>query len=257
MIFMTNVNQNLLLSRILTYLDGTLFNDSYYKIGNFIVAHYLEIENMDEATFLEQGPFKRLELQQFMGAFGFDDYEEFKLKLYNDYQIRLNQIRVRLIDVKPIQFLRKLDMTINEDEMAALVSDICAAFYHAKRIFIFGALYPISLAIELQTDMITFGKPFYQFHHYNPIELTEDDVAIIVSGTGRAYNHMKQYMVDLHVERAQSLLLTQNKKFLNEPLSEKERVLVLPGKFDSVDFNYQLMAIYDLIRLQYFQQYYL
>ena len=74
---MTNVNQNLLLSRILTYLDGTLFNDSYYKIGNFIVAHYLEIENMDEAAFLEQGPFKRLELQQFMGAFGFDDYEEF------------------------------------------------------------------------------------------------------------------------------------------------------------------------------------
>ena len=57
---MTNVNQNLLLSRILTYLDGALFNDSYYKIGNFIVAHYLEIENMDEAAFLEQGPFKRL-----------------------------------------------------------------------------------------------------------------------------------------------------------------------------------------------------
>ena len=146
---MTNVNQNLLLSRILTYLDGALFNDSYYKIGNFIVAHYLEIENMDEAAFLEQGPFKRLELQQFIGAFGFDDYEEFKLKLYNDYQIRLNQIRVRLIDVKPIQFLRKLDMTISEEEMATLVSDICSAFYHAKRIFIFGALYPISLAIEL------------------------------------------------------------------------------------------------------------
>ena len=39
---------NILLSRILTYLNGTLFHDFHYKICTFIIFHYLEIEDMSE-----------------------------------------------------------------------------------------------------------------------------------------------------------------------------------------------------------------
>ena len=39
---------NILLSRILTYLNGTLFHDHYYKICTFIVFHYLEMDTMSE-----------------------------------------------------------------------------------------------------------------------------------------------------------------------------------------------------------------
>ena len=39
---------NILLSRILTYLNGTLFHDHHYKICTFIVFHYLEMEDMSE-----------------------------------------------------------------------------------------------------------------------------------------------------------------------------------------------------------------
>lgn len=118
-----------------------------------------------------------------------------------------------------------------------------------------GALYPLSLSVELQTDMITFGKPFVQYHSYDPLTFTKDDVVIVVSATGRALRNMKKNMADAHIENAYSLLLTQNKKYVNE--KEVSKVLVLPGRFDSVDFNYQLMSIYDLLRLRYFQQYYL
>jgi hypothetical protein len=34
-------------------------------------------------------------------------------------------------------------------------------------------------------------------------------------------------------------------------------VLKLPGRFDGLNFNYQLMQIFDLLRIQYYQQYYL
>lgn len=254
---MARKNQNLLLSRILTYMNGTLFNDYYFKIGMFIIFNYINIENMSKIDFLEAGPFKNEELDSFIGAFGFDNYEDFQFTLYNDYQIRLNQIRVRLIDVKPQQFLEKMDMPIGNKELSDLIKEMCEKFYHAKRIVIFGALYPISLAVELQTDMITFGKPFIQYHIYNPIHLDHDDVAIIVSGTGRALNNMKKNMKDVHIEKAYSVLFTQNKIYLNQNDSDTTKTLVLPGKFESVDFNYQLMAIYDLLRLNYFQQYYL
>ena len=249
------INQNLLLSRILTYMNGTLFNDFYYKIATFIIEHYLEMENMSKEEFLKAGPFKEVELNSFMGAFGFEDYEEFQLKLYNDYQTRLNQIRVRLFDITPQKFLKKMDMTIEEKKLQDLVSEVCKKFYESKRIVIMGALYPLSLSVELKTDMITFVKPFVQYHSYDPLTFTKDDVVIVVSATGRALRNMKKNMADAHIENAYSLLLTQNKKYVNE--KEVSKVLVLPGRFDSVDFNYQLMSIYDLLRLRYFQQYYL
>lgn len=81
-------------------------------------------------------------------------------------------------------------------------------------------------------------------------------MVIVVSGTGRAFNNMHKKMEDSHIEKAYSIFLTQNKKYAK--LDEDNiKVLVLPGKYDSVDFNYQLMAIFDLVRLRYFQQYYL
>ena len=48
---------NILLSRILTYLNGTLFHDHHYKICTFIVFHYLEMEDMSEEDFLAKGSF--------------------------------------------------------------------------------------------------------------------------------------------------------------------------------------------------------
>ena len=38
---------NLLLSRILTYLNGSLVDDSYYRFCKFVVYNYLEFEDMN------------------------------------------------------------------------------------------------------------------------------------------------------------------------------------------------------------------
>ncbi len=248
---------NLLLSRILTYLNGTLFHDYYYKIASFIVFHYLDMETMTEEEFLEKGPFKKVELESFVGSFGFQSYEDFRFRLVNDYQMRLNQIRVRLLGVSPQTFMAKMDKAISDEELEKMVSEICDRFYHSKRIVIFGALYPASLAIELQTDMITFGKPFIQYHTYDPIVLDENDVAIVVSATGRYLEDFKKNKKDVHIERAYSVLFTQNKKYTKQNTEDETKIIYVPGKFDSVEFNYQIMALYDLIRLNYFQQYYL
>lgn len=248
-------NQNLLLSRILIYLNGTLFNDYYYKIGQFIVDHYLEIELLDENDILMQGPFKKVELDCFISAFGYEHFEDFKYQLYNDYQTRLNQIRVRLFDCKPKDFLENMSVE-NKDEFYKYITLLCEKFYRAHKIYLFGALYPESIAVECQTDMITFGRPFHQFHHFNEVSLIKNDIAIIVSGTGRAYDSLKNNMSEVHIENAYSVLLTQNPKFLSYE-SENCHVIYFNSPFDSVDFNYQLMKFFDLIRLHYFKQYYL
>lgn len=50
---------NILLSRILTYLNGTLFHDYNYKICTFIIFHYLEMEDMSEEDFLKKVALKK------------------------------------------------------------------------------------------------------------------------------------------------------------------------------------------------------
>lgn len=246
---------NLLLSRILTYLNGSLFNDFYYKISVFIVFNYERIPVMTEEEFLEKGPFRKLELLSYLGAFGFKSYEEFQFKMDNDYQTRLNQIRVRLLNTSPTQFLSKMDKVMSDEELLDIVTEICEHFYKSKRIIIYGALYPMSISVELQTDMIHFGKPFVQYHEFDPVHLTEDDVAIIMSASGRSLEYYLKK--DMNLEKAYSVLITQNKKYVKKEINENTRVILTPGRFEGVEFNYEIMAILDLIRLKYFQQYYL
>ncbi len=248
---------NILLSRILTYLNGTLFHDFHYKICTFVIFHYLEMEDMSEEKFLELGSFKKEELYAFIALLGFNQYEEFRETLVNHHQTRLNQIRVRMLGVDSRDFIEKMDKDCSDDEMETIISDICAKLYKAKRIVVFGALYPISIAIELQTDMITFGKLFIQYHSYDPIVMDEKDVAIVISATGRYLEGFKKSKEDVHIENAQQILITQNKKYLRTETSPNCKVIYVPGKFDSINFNYQIMTICDLIRLHYFQQYYL
>lgn len=247
---------NILLSRILTYLNGTLFHDYHYKICTFIIFNYLSIEDMDEQEFLEKGLFKKEELYSFIALLGFDDYETFKSKLVNDHQVRFNQIRVRMIDAKKEDILEKVDTTYTNEEILTMVDSICEDFYNSKRIVIFGALYPISIAVELQTDMISLGKPFIQYHTYDPIVLNENDVAIVISATGRYLDGFRKTKEEVQIDQAKQILITQNKKYVKDDNSSN-KVIYLPGRFDSIDFNYQIMAICDLIRITYFDKYYL
>lgn len=248
---------NILLSRILTYLNGTLFHDHHYKICTFLVFHYLEMDTMSEAEFLRKGSFKKEELYSFIALLGFDNYETFRERLVANHEERCNQIRVRMIGASSEQLIHNMEKSCSDEEMKKQISDICAKLFKAKRIVVFGALYPISIAIELQTDMITFGKPFIQYHSYDPIVMDENDVAIVISATGRYLEGFKKEKKDVHLENAQTILITQNKKYLKNQLSKNTHCIVVPGKFDSINFNYQIMTICDLIRIHYYQQYYL
>ena len=108
--------------------------------------------------------------------------------------------------------------------------------YKAKRVVIFGALYPLSISIELQTDMITFGKPFIQYHDYDPITLDENDIAIVISATGRYLEGFRKTKESVKIDKASTYLITQNKKYLKTEASQNCSVIYLPGKYDSINF---------------------
>ena len=142
--------------------------------------------------------------------------------------------------------------------MSEYISTICEAIFKAKRVVLIGALYPMSIAVEFQTDLVSFGKPVIQYHNFDKdIQLDENDVTIFVSATGRSMNSYVEIKKELRVDLTTSILITQNKTYALDEYKISDYVIQVPGKFDGINFNYQIMTICDLLRVHYYQQYYL
>ena len=89
------------------------------------------------------------------------------------------------------------------------------------------------------------------------MKFTGDDLLIFISATGRAMKGFLSSRDDLTPEAATSLLITQNPVYTRPEHKISSYVLRLPGRYDGLDFNYQLMQFFDLLRIQYYQKYYL
>ena len=78
----------------------------------------------------------------------------------------------------------------------------------------------MSIAVEFQTDLISFGKTVLQYHTYDKdMIFNENDYVIFTSSSGRS---LEGFMYT---------------------------------RFDGINFNYQIMTIFDLIRVMYYQKY--
>lgn len=250
---------DVLLARILKYLNGALFYDDYYKFCTYLVNHYLEMETMTKERILEETGIDESNMDDFIARLGYGfDWELFHRKFVEHHFTRLDQIRGRMLGLKSINLIRDMEKDMSDEEMLEYVSMLCQQIDEHKRIVLIGALYPMSIAVEFQTDLITFGKNIVQFHSFDPeMQFTEDDMLIFISATGRAMNGFMESRSDLNPKAATSLLITQNPIYTREEHKISDYVLKLPGRYDGLNFNYQLMQIFDLLRIRYYRQYYL
>lgn len=246
----------IVLSRILKYMNGCLCKDVLYDISLFIVKHYGDMEFYSLDRLIIEGNFIKEDVLLFCERLGFHCYEDFHSTLLSDYELRVNQIRERMFGIKAETFFNKLDDDYDKKELKNVIESICYHIFKHKRIILVGALYPMSISVELQTDFITLGKEVIQYHHFmNDIELTEDDLVLFMSATGRT---LTQFINSNKIQKnaGKIILITQNKKYIKDSL-DTDYVVYIPGKFDGIEFNYQMMVLMDLLRIYYFQKYYL
>lgn len=250
---------DVLLARILKFLNGALFFDDHYIFCNYVVDHYLEMEDMTKERVLAETGISEANLDDFVSRLGKDfDWNEFHKLFVQHHMTRLDQIRGRMVGLRSQDLVRTMERDCSEEEMLRRVSEICEQLDKHKRIILVGALYPMSIAVEFQTDLITFGKNVVQFHAFDhTLRFTPDDMIIFITATGRAMRGFMHTRSDLNPEAATTLLITQNPIYAREEHRISTYTLKLPGRFDGLNFNYQLMTIFDLLRVQYYQQYYL
>lgn len=249
---------DIVLARIIKFLNGALQKDDEYAFAQFIIVNYVNIleKNLDEIV--ELSGISKESIVKFINKLGYKDYDTFQHALYSSDEGRQDQIRARMLDVDSKEFAHMMHKDISDEEMLEYISEICATIDQAKRVILVGALYPISIAVEFQTDLTLFGKPVLQFHHFDKDYIfDENDLVIFISATGRAMNGFVAAMEHRNIKATKKLLITQNPIYLQEEHKVSDFTLHMPGKFDGIFFNYQLMTIFDLIRIHYYQQYYL
>ncbi len=248
---------NLLISRILSYCYGTLLYNENYKFCMHLIYNYSRYDEVTMDELIDYG-FIEQEITDFCNLLGFIDFEDFKQKLLDDKTVRLGQIRARLFGIDEHTLLERFDKNIQKVDFYQDIEKLCKIVYNAKRVILVGAIYPTSLAIEFQTDLISFGKPVIQFHHFDEeLQVTSDDVIIYMSATGRAVQSCKEHLYGKNSNEAITVLLTQNPVYKCKQYQVSSYTYIIPGRFDGLDFNYQLLTFFDLLRVEYFKNYYL
>lgn len=246
---------NILLSRILKYLNGALVYNDYYKFCNYFVEKYYQMKDYNLDDLVKYSGISQESILAFLKYLGFNNYDQFKEKLILDDMMRLDQIKARMLF---IQKDRLLDMSRGNQEREVFlnqVREICHNIKKANRIIINGALYPSSIAVELQTDLIMFGKNVLQFHSFDPnIKVKEGDYFIMISGTGRAINEFITNRNNPDISQAKGILITQNPSIISHR-NLKLKSCIVGSRMNEFDFNYELMAVLDLIRVIYYKEF--
>lgn len=249
---------DIVISRILKYLNGCLDNDYMYHIGLFVVRHYIEMEDYTLQRIMDEGNFSEDEVLDFCKHLGFDNFEDFRQQLISDYILRVSQIRARMLGIDMNELIGQLDKCYDKKELIRDLEEFCELIFHKNRVVLIGALYPMSIAVEFQTDFITFGKEVIQYHHFDKqFKFQEDDIVIFMSATGRSLKAYLKDSANQHIDMATLILFTQNVKYKNNNDLGADYVLQVPGRFDGIQFNYQIMLLLDILRIYYYQKYYI
>lgn len=247
----------ILLSRILRYLNGALENNSHFKAAGFIVSHYLQIRDYTIERMSEESGLSVDEILAFINLFGLHTFEEFLYRVDIDYELRLSQIGLRMVDTTERDFLSNITTDCEADEFLEKIRSECEQMFKAKRIVIFGSHYPSAVAVDFQTDMITFGKEVIDYHRFvNDFKFREDDFTLVISATGRTLEDLDQNMIDQGICNTHILLVTQNPRLANYNDVCADEVILIKGRYDGMQFNHQLMSVFDTFRIVYFKQFY-
>lgn len=175
-----------------------------------------------------------------------------------DQQLRMDQIHSRMINVDEDKFINNLNLKSTHDEFIHLIDDLCELIFKEGRIVIVGAFYSSSIAVDFQTDLISLGKEVVEYHHFDKeFQFREDDIVIFITSTGRTMEHNVKKMVAQNLCQSYVVLMTQNIKYINFENVCADYVVHVLGKFDGLEFGYQVMMVLDLLRIHYYQKYYL
>ena len=244
---------NTLLSRLIVYINSCVKKDVIYEIARYIIKNYSYCQNITLKDIMDECYVSRASVTRFCEYFGFHSWNNFQSFLVKTKKVKEQQIESRFsnIDIESIYdhlcYIAKNNL---KKEINALVEII----NQSSRIYLFGAVYPLSLAVDFQINMISIGKTVYsdfqsESDYLEP--MNEDDLAIILTASGRYVGECKSKFNLICNNAGKKAVISCSNRYSSLQYINHYLYIPTTNKNSFVDFDYYTILILDLIYIEY------
>ena len=177
---------DILLSRIIRYLNGVITDDRQYRTALFMVEHYQELRCKTLEEIVKESEYTEEDIMTFIGYLGYHDYEDFRERLMMDQDLRSSQMQLRLLHTDIDGMISSLHISGSKEDFLNLVDHLAEIIYENGRIILAGGYSPLSVTVDFQTDMISMGKQAVEYHQFDKnFKFKDTDVVFFLTATGR------------------------------------------------------------------------
>lgn len=259
-------SMNILVSRLILYVNTCSKKDVVYEIANYIIKNYLNCNEITLKMIMDECYVSRTSVTRFCEYFGYRSWDSFQSYLIRTKKGREQQMinRINSVDIKKLYQRLYLLVDGNEETNRLLkeyIDKLVELIYQCDQVRMFGAVYPLSLALEFQTNMISLGKVVhndYQSGNDNceAIEtLGDDELAIILTASGRFISEAHAKFNSICNSLAKKVIITSNDRYHN--IQYIDQYIYIPtNEINGYDnFNYYVILILDIVYLEYAKKY--
>ena len=136
------------------------------------------------------------------------------------------------------------------------IDHLTSLILSSDNIYLFGAIYPLSLCINFQNDLTALGKNIYiSYENYNVNEyrFKENDLAIFLTASGRFTRDKSQIFYPIYYSDCSKALITFSSQF--DALVDLDIYMILSEQKLLHDYHYFIMIIFDLIMYKIYLKY--
>ena len=237
----------------------SIVNNSNNKDLNYYIAKYI-IENINHIGSITlqdvaDGCFVSVPtVKQFLKKFGYSNYSNFKERLESELDVRKDQIYrgykifnkkrlavavSHLVDY-PLEFNDKMKLKLIIKEIA-----------QSQRVIIVASPTITPILFNFQIDMISMGKTVIMSSLLkdNSIEIEDNDLIILISGTGRLFLS-DDNLVSILGNKANKVIIFSGETKINFHYNVFEVINILSNN-EMFETEYLLLYYFDLIKFYY------
>jgi len=231
-----------------------------YEIARYIIKNYSYCQNITLKDIMDECYVSRASVTRFCEYFGFHSWNNFQSFLVKTKKVKEQQIESRFsnIDIESIYdhlcYIAKNDSLEFKNNLKKEINALVEIINQSSRIYLFGAVYPLSLAVDLQINMISIGKTVYsdfqsESDYLEP--MNEDDLAIILTASGRYVGECKSKFNLICNNAGKKAVISCSNRYSSLQYINHYLYIPTTNKNSFVDFDYYTILILDLIYIEY------
>lgn len=261
---------NLLIVRLITFLNGQTIETTNYHIAVTMLDHYNSIWSMSIGEIAKLCDVSKSTVSKFARTLGFDDYIDLKdnaIFIENRFNNPLNYVSNIITSIENEGYSEYFDSIIKDIDYFKTHLDlstfdrVAKAIYTHEKVMAFGLIFSESAAIDLQYKLAYNGKFIHTFQDDLVQEgflksATEDTLILIFTNSGnyltkqqiRAGTPKKSFFSQT---KAKIIAITSNPKVLDLPFVEDAIIFPHQTSYQTHTFMYHIVT--DLIVSRYRQ----